>query len=241
METVPFQRFRARIEYLQQHMQVVDLAITKIAATTRQSHQNGGTILDALGINNQRYDRLRHPVNHDSRVFNFSRAQNVEHAVVSLYRYFTEYMHGALSEIYATNPLVAAGKAPGALQYAELVKLGSYDAIAEKIVGSVFRKLENERSTVQLLEKVLDHTGVNLDPKQKEKALMYLEMRHLFIHNHGKVDEPFHARYSHLVASKVGNKLPTRFNIASNAISAVETMLRDVDTQLIATNFARSR
>lgn len=222
-------------------MQVVDLAITKISATTRQNHQNGGTILDALEVNNQRYDRLRHPVNHDARVFNFSRSQNIEHAISSLYRFFTEYMQGALSEIYATNPLVAAGKSPGSLQYAEIIKLGNFDAVAEKIVTSVFRKLENERSTVQLLDKVLDHTGVNLDPAQKEKALMHLEMRHLFVHNNGKIDEPFHVRYGHLMTTNIGDKLPTRFKIANNAIAAVDTMLRDIDTQLLALNFARPR
>lgn len=222
-------------------MQVVDLAIKKIFTTTRQHHQHGGTILDALGVDNQRYDRLRHPVNHDARVFNFSRAQNIEHVISSLYRLFTEYMQGALTEIYATNPLLAAGKAPGALHYVEIIKLGSFDAIADKIVANVFRKLENERSTVQLLDKVLDHTGVNLDPDQKEKALMYLEMRHLFVHNNGKIDEPFHVRYGHLMTTNVGNKLPTRFSIASNAIATIDTILRDIDTQLIALNFARPR
>lgn len=241
METLPFQRFRARLEYLQQHLQVVDLAITKLATSTRQHHQNGGTILDALGVRNARYDRLRHPVTHDARVFNFSRSQNVSHAIISLYRFFAEYLHGVLSEIYAINPLVAAGKAPGSLQYAEIVKLGNFEAISEKIVANVFRKLENERSTLQLLEKILDHTGVNPDPEQKEEALMYLEMRHLFVHSHGLIDESFSARFGHRMSARVGNKLPTKFRIAQAALRAIDTLLRDIDTQLIATNFARPR
>ncbi len=241
METVSFQRFRGRIEYLQQHMQVVDLAITKLFTQTQGHHLQGGTILDALQVNSPRYDRLRHPVTHDARVFNFSRSRNIEHALISLYRYFSEYMHGILGEIYTTNPMVVVGKAPGSLQYPDIVKLGTYEAVAEKMVSNVFRKLEDERSTVKLLDRILDHTGVNTDPNQKETALMHLEMRHLFVHNHGKADEGFVARYGAAIRVANGQKLPTKFKTARNGIHAVDTLLKDIDTQLIATGFARQR
>ncbi|MDR3418851.1 MAG: hypothetical protein P4L83_21975 [Nevskia sp.] len=240
METIPFQRFRGRLEYLQQHMQVVDVAITKLFTQTQGHHGQGGTILDALQVNSPRYDRLRHPVNQDARVFNFSRSRNIEHALISLYRYFSEYMQGLLAEIYVTNPMVVVGKAPGSLQYPDIVKLGSFDAIAEKMIGNVFRKLEDERSTVKLLDKILDHTGVHPDPAQTEAALMYLEMRHLFVHNHGKADEGFVARYGAMTGLALGQRLPTKFQTARSGINAVETLLKDIDTQMIATGFARA-
>lgn len=217
------------------------MAITKLFTQTQGHHPQGGTILDALQVNSPRYDRLRHPVTHDARVFNFSRSRNIEHALISLYRYFSEYMHGILAEIYATNPLVVVGKAPGSLQYPDIVKLGNYQAVADKMVSNVFRKLEDERSTVKLLDKILDHTGVNPDPNQKDVALMYLEMRHLFVHNHGKADEGFVARYGATTKLTVGQKLPTKFKAARDGIHAVDTLLRDIDTQLIATGFARTR
>lgn len=241
METTAFQRFRGRLEYLQQHMQVVDVAIKKLFTQTQGNQSQGGTILDALQVTSSRYDRLSHPVTDDARVFNFSRSRNIEHALISLYRYFSEYMRGVLTEVYTTKPMLVVSKAQGSLQYPDIVKLASYEAVSEKMIGNVFRKLEEERSTVKLLDKILEHTGVIPDPAQKDLALMYLEMRHLFVHNHGKTDEGFVARYGAATKLSLGAKLPTTFKTASSGIGAVETLLKDIDQQLIATGFARSR
>lgn len=242
METISHQRFRARTEYILQHLQVVDVAMTKLFGITSRAHGQGLTILQALSVTSGRYDRLNHPADHDARIFNYSRARNVEHSIVTLYGSFSEYMRSILGEMFDGSPLVVAGKAPGTLQFQEIIRLGSFDAIKEKIVDAVFRKIESERSTIKLLEKIIDHTGVHPDPNIQSTALMYLEMRHLFIHNHGKADAAFVAKYGASInVSQEGQSLPTRSRIAEAAVKAVVALVRDIDTQLIAVGCVTSR
>jgi hypothetical protein len=240
-ESAAHQRFRSRIEYLLQHMQIVDVAITILFRQTNSKYKQGGTILDALNITSTRYNRLNHPVNHNARIFNFSRSRNAEHAIISLYRHFSEYMRNILGEMYQNNPLQFAGKASGSLQYHEIIKLGSIDAINERMIDSVFRKLESERSTTKLLEKILDQTGVHLDPQQQEDALMYLEMRHLLVHNNGKCDQSFSTKYGSKMHVSDGDRMPLQARIVQAGVDAVAVMIKDIDTQLIVGGFASSR
>ena len=240
-ETATHQRFRSRLEYLLQHMQVVDVAISLAARQTKSQRSHGGTILSALGIVSGRYDRLNHPVKHDARIFNYSRSQNAEHALTALHRHSTEYLRGILGEMYSVNPLVVVGKAPGTFQFQELVRLGNFEAIGQSMIDSVFRKLENERSTPKLLEKLLNHTGVHLDPIQQENALMYLEMRHLIIHNNGRVDHTFANRYGGSISLREGDRLPMQARTVQSAVRAVSTLVGDIDTQLLAGNLVIAR
>jgi hypothetical protein len=151
-------------------------------------------------------------------------------------------MRSILGEMFDGSPLVVAGKAPGTLQFQEIIRLGSFDAVKEKIVDAVFRKIESERSTIKLLEKIIDHTGVHPDPTIQSTALMYLEMRHLFIHNHGKADAAFVAKYGASInVSQEGQSLPTRSRIAEAAVKAVVALVRDIDTQLIAVGCVTAR
>ena len=240
-ETASHQRFRARIEYLLQHMQVVDVGITLLFRQTNAQHAAGGTILDALNIESARYDRLRHPVKHDARIFNFSRARNAEHSLVALHGHFTEYLRTILDEMYQGNPLLVVGKAPGTMQYQEIVQLGTFEAISQNMIDNVFRKLENERSTTKLLEKVLNHTQVHLDPEQLDTAIMYLEMRHLIIHNGSKADAIFASRYAGRTRLSDGDRLPLLARTVQSAVAAVTTLVKDVDTQLLAGAFVNPR
>lgn len=242
METISHQRFRARTEYVLQHLQVVDVAMTKLFGITSQAHGQGLTLLQALNVTSGRHDRLNHPADHDARIFNFSRARNAEHSIVALYGHFSEYMRSILGEMFDVSPLIIAGKSPGTLQFHEIIRLGSFDAIKDKIVDTVFRKIENERSTIKLLEKIIDHTGVHPDPVLQSNALMYLEMRHLFIHNHGKADDTFVTRYgASMKITQEGQSLPTRSRVAEAAVKAVVALVRDIDTQLIAVGCMTAR
>jgi len=240
-ETASYQRYRSRIEYLEQHLQLVDLALTKLFQTTRPQRHQPVTFLQALNVTSNRYGRLQHPVNHTPRLTNFSRAQNINHALVSLYRYFAEYLRGILGEIYETDPKLVVGKAPQSLQFHEIVDLGTYEAVVERMVTTVFRKLENERSTTKLLDKILAHTGVNLPAAKKDAALPYLEMRHLVIHNHGKADQKFVAQYGQQFQLAVDQSLPGTFRTAAEAIRKVTDLLHEVDRQLIAQSTVQAR
>jgi hypothetical protein len=241
-ESISYQRFRNRIEQLEQHMQAVDLSISYVLATTKPQIAAGGTILGALGQTHIRYSRLKHPITHAPRIFNFSKSLNFEHAAVTLYRYFGEYLRGILEEMYVKDPMAVIGKVQGnSLQFHELVALGSYQAITKKMIDTTFRRLEDERSTTKLFDRILVHTKIAVTQATKDEALKHLEMRHLFIHNNGKCDALFEKNYGAHFGLKDGDDLPTNYKTTSAAIASVVALLKEVDQLLIPAGFISAR
>ena len=238
METRAHQIFRSRIQYLEMHLQTVDVSLTVMRRSVpTQCDEN---IAITLGFEPSKYGELNHPVKEKDRIINHSRARNSEYALITLYGYFTEYLQNILSEIYKTKPLDVVGKAPkeNTISYADIVKLGSYKAISEHIVEKIFRQLENERSTKELLDKILNKT-VSVDETIKTNALKYLDMRHLFVHNSGIIDQLFLSKYGKDISLKVGDKLPTTYENARMAIEAVGLLCQTFDQDLINKGFVQ--
>lgn len=155
-------------------------------------------------------------------------------------------MKNILGEMYKKEPMkivqkIAEENKDNKLTFAEIVNLGDYSKISGLMVTKVFRKLENERSTTLLLEKVLNHTKITLDDNLKNKALMYLQMRHLFIHNKGLVDKVFVDSFGYLSKLKIGNKLPTNFDTINNALTIVFDLCGKIDCELIKNNLVSKR
>lgn len=243
-ETKSFQRYRGRIEHLEQHMQAVDVCISLALEATRKNPSDSKNVLEALGKKHAKYSRLKQPVGEGPRIFNFSKSQSFEHSLIALYRYFGEYLRNILEEMYAKDPLAIVGKVTGSsssLQFHELVSLGSYDAIIKKMIDTTFRRLEDERSTTKLLEKVLNHTKITIDEKIKEEALRYLELRHLFIHNNGRCDAVYEKAHGKHLKVKDGDDLPTDFKTTSAAAQSVTKLLKSIDHELLHGKFVPPR
>lgn len=245
-ETIALQKFRSRIQYLQQHLQVIDASLTQTSRALKRSTSQNTSIAKALGLTIETHDKLNHPVKGYERIISYSRSKNVEFSLLELYRSFTEYMHNILSEMYRKEPMkivqkIAEDSKENKLSFLEIVNLGDYNAISELMVLKVFRKLENERSTPKLLEKVINHTKIELDGTLKKEALMYLQMRHLITHNRGLVDQIFIDEFSEFTSLKVGNKIPTNFATISQAIKTVYELCDTIDKQLVNENLVSKR
>lgn len=241
-ESKSLQRYRGRIEHLEQHMQAIDVCFTLALEATTANKPAAKTILGALGKEHAKYSRLKQPAGEGLRVFNFSKSQSFEHSLIALYRYFGEYLRNILGEMYAKEPLAVVGKVAGnSLQFHELVNLGSYEAIILKMIDTTFRRLEDERSTTKLLEKIIGHTKVKVDEAVREEALRYLELRHLFIHNNGKCDVIFEKAHGAHLKIKDGDDLPTDYKTTSAAVAAVTKLLKTIDHELTHAKFILPR
>ncbi len=97
-ETKSHQKLRSRIQYLQMHLQTVDVALLVMRGAIPNNIDKKVSLANALGLETGKYSELNHPVNEKDRIINYSRAQNSEYAVITLYRYFTEYLHSLLKE-----------------------------------------------------------------------------------------------------------------------------------------------
>lgn len=241
-ESKSLQRFRGRIEHLEQHMQAVDVCIALALEVTKTNPKGEKTILGALDKVHAKYNRLKQPVGEGPRVFNFSKSQSFEHSLIALYRHFGEYLRSILEEMYSKDPLAVVGKVTGtSLQFHELVSLGNYESIVTKMIDTTFRRLEDERSTTKLLEKIIGHTKVKIDDVIREEALRYLELRHLFIHNNGRCDAIYEKVHGKHLKVKDGDDLPTDFKTTSAAMEAVMKLVKSIDHELLHGKFIPPR
>lgn len=242
-ETKSYQAFRSEIQYLNQHLQVIDASLTFTGRWLSKHTPKSEKLTKALGTTSLKHNTLNHPVNHYLRIFNYTRSKNAEFSIIKLYNAFSIYLKSILTEMYKHNPLQIVGKAPGLpnFTFVELVNFGNYQRIEEEMINKVFRKLEDERSTTKLLDKIINHTTIELPDALKTNALMYLEMRHLFIHNNGKADAHFVKTYGANIPVNKNDKLPTNFDTVSKAIETVYKLIEFLDKELINGNYADRR
>lgn len=235
MESKSYQKFRSKLEYIKQHLQLFDAAIKALSIALNSATDNTSSMTKVLELNVKTYDKLNHPVKEKDRVISYSRSKSAEYTILELYAAFTHYMQDITKEMYHKNPLKIVGKvdATVSLTYAEIIKLGSFEKVGELMVTDIFRKFENERSTVKLIDKILSHTKVSIPTSLKNEALMYLEMRHLIIHNKGKADSKFKSTYGKRVKLKESEKLPTNFVMVSKAITRIQEFTQAIDVQLL--------
>ena len=72
------------------------------------------------------------------------------------------------------------------------------------MIDQVFRNLGSQRKTRKLLSKVLEKTGVEVDRGVLQDAMMYMDLRHLIVHNSSLIHEAFEQSYgSPLVRKQV--------------------------------------
>lgn len=252
-ETTSLQQYRGAIDFLQTHIQLLDASLIQTSKVLQSKADKELDINKALGLNVQTYDRLNHPTKQEKALVKHSKKKNIEFAILRLFNLFTAYLQNITKEMFAKNPMLIVGKAVInkngddkenlTISYAEIVRLGSYEAVQEQIVINVFRSIEELRSTSKLLEKILKDTKVNISKDIVDDALTYLEMRHLFIHNHGLVDSKFAKTYGKRFTPnlKEKNELPTKFDTFSKALTATTKLIIEIDVQLIKNGMVEKR
>ena len=233
-ETKTHQRFRSRAEQLEMYLEAMDAAARVTYNMLGHKEHEGKNVDDALPIKCDNYTRL----NHRSRVYNYCRSKNTLSAIVEVFGFFSEYMRDVLKEIYITNPMAVVGKSNKQLNltFVDISKFVTLNELHTKMVDDVFRSIENERSTIKLIDRILKDTGANISSADKEAVLPYLELRHLIIHNNSKIDRAFEDKYGALFSLKAGDKVPSKFNVADTAIEKIIKFIKKVDSEFIRLN-----
>lgn len=240
-ETIAFQRFRGRIQFLKQHLQTVDVALVNAYNLMKSEKDKTKKIADSLGHSTKKYTELNHPIKVNPRILNHSKSSTHQYTIIILHAHFSEYVKGILSEIYAHDPIRVVGNHNGNMLYSKIIELDSLDKIKEEMVDDVFRKLENQRSTQKLLDEILKKGNATISNDIKHKGMAYLEMRHLFIHSGGIADKEFVDKYSDVVSTNIGSKLPLGYPLVEGAIEAVREMCKQVDSAMINGGFVSKR
>lgn len=239
-ESKSWQRFEGKLRSLKQYLQLMDLSL-KLSNQQCSKRQNEEIVIgEALGANQNSHRQLNIPnLKKDiNRTFISARKQLNEQAFIELHCIFSDYIAHIISEIAKGEPfrlLSILGKDnERSINFAEIVKLGSYDAIINEMAKRIYRILEEKRSTTVMMQKLCKITGINIDAELLRCALIYIDVRHLIIHNDSVVDDRFKQRDNTNLIPLNKNKLTLKYEITNKASTTIYELCRKIDEELIA-------
>ena len=70
---------------------------------------------------------------------------------------------------------------------------------------------------------------------------MYLNIRHLIIHNNSKVDKEFFDKYKNKLQISLNGKVPTDYQSFQKALQVIYDYIKTIDQQLILKHFINAR
>lgn len=235
------QSFLSKIKVLRQHVQLSDLCYTQGNVLCAKKKDEEISIADALKAKEGSHMQLR--MHNDGRnigmVFANSRAMINQQAIVDLYSSFAEYLSSIVASITKVSPYtirpILEGKEEYSIKFHDLVKLGNYDSIMSEMARRVFRILEDERSSKQLLNKLIKLTNISISGELIERSLLFMELRHLIIHNEAKADDKFiNANRENIVTINSSNKkISYTFPLTESAINCISDLCTQIDSELI--------
>ena len=177
-----------------------------------------------------------------SRTFITSRNKLHEQAIIELYSEFSNYVASIISEIEHKHPKrflsILSENCENGIKYKDIINIGTYNALIDEIAKRVFRTLENKKSTKDLLKAFIKNTNINISTELLEKALAYLEIRHLIIHNNTKADAKFKNMPKHDIVSINSNnqKINLNFIVTNEAINVIFRLCKTIDDELMLKN-----
>lgn len=244
-ETKAFQIFDGSIRNLNQHLQLMDRTL---CLSHKQLKGNAcKTIATALGGNTTTHPQLNIPTKDldISRTIATSRIKINEQAIIETYRHFSNYIKNLIEDFVHKDPMPllrsVANNKENVVAFDQIIRCGNFDNIIVKMADMIFRRFENERSTPKLLDKIINYTKITVEEDLKKKALLYLEIRHLIIHNNSKADEDFKIKSESIITLKRDDKIPINFQLTHDAITVICALCKAIDNQLIEKDMVRKR
>ena len=238
MVTKAFRRFEQRVEYYGADLELCDLLVRSFTI-----RPNTATSLAVdLGT-----DAARHP--YLARRTNTLASRRIcgSHLKSTLYTAFIKDLYEDFSEYLATimanaaikgvNPARFVGNIKLDLHATDILSAGNWEGAVRTISDSIFRKLENERNTRELIRKASERLGLNVDQVVLDAAMPYLDARHMLVHRDGKTDDQYRIDYPHIVLRD--EKIVVDFPFVSSAKSAISALAREIDQKLIAADLVR--
>lgn len=241
VESISFQRFSGRYNSLQQHSQIICVSLNKLYNRLQPNRNNGKTITETLRLSADKYPKLNIPSTEYARVINFSKSENSDYCFLELYNLFSYYMRDILKEMYQLRPKSITEKCNKTLTYSKLTEFSSIDELVDYMIDDIFKDLESVRSTSKLVKRIFSHTKIQIPQALSDEALMYLNIRHLIIHNNSKVDKEFFDKYKNKLQISLNGKVQTDYQSFQKALQVIYDYIKTIDQQLILKHFINAR
>lgn len=93
----------------------------------------------------------------------------------------------------------------------------------------------------KLVKRIVGHTRISIPTNFSDDAMMYLEMRHLIIHNNSCVDKEYYDKYNSKLSITRNGRVPTDYVNFKAALNILYQYIACIDRELIAKNFISPR
>lgn len=233
MDTKALVRFLNRAARFDGDVEFVDV----VALANRD-----GVLSAKAGMLFDRVSTTKHPRLAAQKVSRRNREIVVSHLKATVHAAYVKDIYEDMSAYFAEVLRAAAanGLDPGRLvgehkfnvDANEILKCGSWEAIVAMVTRDLFRKLENEKSTKVLLDKIDAKLNLNVDPTVIAAALPYLEIRHLLVHRDGEVDDTFVKAHPSF-GVKAGDYVELTHDLVSKTRTAVIAMVKHYDVKIV--------
>jgi hypothetical protein len=197
MKTKVLVRFLNRVAHFEADLELVD--VVSIASKKGRLSSTNGPIFESV-------QPSKHPRLGNRRNSEGSRKLAVTHlrrTVASpfskdLYEevgaYLTDLIAGAAR--HGMSPERLIGEHRVSFEASDILRCTTTDEFVTLVAHSVFRKLEEEQSTLKVLQAIDKKLDLGVDETYSAASLPFLEMRYLLVHQHGVAEEAFVARFS---------------------------------------------
>jgi len=237
MKTKSYIRFSSRAAHLDVDIELADVLKISIQAGMLST---AGTQRIFDKVNPQQHPRLAARANtSESRrlAANHLKATLCEAFIKNIYedatQYILEILTAAAKKGLDPNRLIGEHKV--SFEANDILKAGNWDKVVSMVAQSVFRKLENEKSTKNLLEKINSKLNLGVSQAKIDAALPYLEIRHLLVHADGKADQKFCESFP-AIGATAGQKLKLDYALLQQARISICELVNEYDQKIVAGN-----
>jgi hypothetical protein len=237
MKTKSHVRFFSRAAHLDADIELAD--VFKIAIGQGALTANPGQYLFDH-VNAQQHPRLASrtvSVHNRTLAANHLKATLCASFLKDIYEDMTQYLLEILEAAarHGLDPNRLIGEHKVSLEANDILAAGSWPNIVRVVSQSVFRKLEGERSTKNLLQKINTKLGLGVTQATIDAALPYFEIRHLLVHADGKADQKFCSAFPAFGAT-AGEKISLDHGILQEARVAIFALIDEFDQKVVAKN-----
>lgn len=148
-------------------------------------------------------------------------------------QYYLEILTAAARNGLDPNRLIGEHKV--SFEANEVLQAGNWNNVVTLVAKSVFRKLENERSTKKLVEKMNNKLNLGVPQAIIDAALPYFEIRHLLVHSDGKADQDFCNSFPAFNAT-AGQRIKLDYALLQDARYHINELINEFDDRIVANN-----
>lgn len=216
-----YRRFSNRLECFLEDMEVVDVFYKNISLL-----EDENTIFRGV---TSTYPRLyKRQANRQSRNLVLTHLKHTLYVSVikEMYEEVMAYLGYVLNcgALCLEEPGRLVGDQKFQMSANEILSTASREEIVSIVMTNIFRKLENKRDTLLLVNELNERLALGIEADVINRALPFMEARHIFIHADGFADEEYQQKYPTISLTDKG-QIKLNATIMHNAVIQVKALV----------------